>query len=376
MGISFYQFAYPGTLELNVSHPLSLNDAKKFKIELEQDKTYSLLFLHPQGAFDVGISISKHPWALVGYYGRTTDILNFTAITSGIYYLKVGVGEKHISGLNLIDANAYSLIIAEVDGTNLDKMSLAPDILNTVIQLSCWSLGLIFISIRFLSLINSKKKGFETLQKITTQTEEAKRYSESNELGKTFNLIKKTELELFNIPVTQLLGSNVMLYDDIQIQLKEFKFQIDQDVAKTREEIIKKTNEIKTHLTNKEYTPAYDELIPILEICRELGVWDLYNELHKLYAELKIRITLIDISTKYPRLQIEEIAKLCESDVNYTIKILENMFQNQEMFGEYFEETGGAVFEVSKNMPFLTMLDEAFKDWEDFEEKIDGKKAN
>ena len=227
-----------------------------------------------------------------------------------------------------------------------------------------------------LSLIDSKKKGFETVQKITTQTEEAKRYSENNELGKAFNLIKKTELELFNVPVTQLLGSNVMLYDDIQIQLKEFKFQIDQDVAKTREEIIKKTNEIKTHLTNTEYTPAYDELIPILEICRELGVWDLYNELHKSYTELKIRTILIDISTKYPRLQIEEIAKICESDVNYTKTILENMFQNQEIYGEYFEETGGAVFEVSKNMPFLAMLDEAFKDWEDFEEKIDGKKMN
>ena len=77
-----------------------------------------------------------------------------------------------------------------------------------------------------------------------------------------------------------------------------------------------------------------------------------------------IRKTILELGTKYPRLQVKEIAETCKIDVNTIIGIIREMIKNNEIYAQYFKSTNSVAFNQQANIDEIYVLMEQYKKWE------------
>ena len=64
----------------------------------------------------------------------------------------------------------------------------------------------------------------------------------------------------------------------------------------------------------------------------------IYNRFKRDLQEFAlIRKTILELGTKYPRLQAKEIAEICKIDLNTIIRIIREMIKNNEIYAQYFK---------------------------------------
>lgn len=80
--------------------------------------------------------------------------------------------------------------------------------------------------------------------------------------------------------------------------------------------------------------------------------------------EMVIKKTIIDLGTKFTRLEVKEIAEKCKVDKNSITNVVKNMIENQEIYAEYFKSTKSVSFNQQANIDEIDKLMEAYKDWE------------
>lgn len=62
-------------------------------------------------------------------------------------------------------------------------------------------------------------------------------------------------------------------------------------------------------------------------------------------AKIKIKKTILDLGTRFPRLQVAEIAEECEIDMDQLIiDIIEEMIDNKEIYAKFFKSTKSVYF--------------------------------
>jgi len=86
----------------------------------------------------------------------------------------------------------------------------------------------------------------------------------------------------------------------------------------------------------------------------------------------KIKKKVLDLGTKFTRLEMREISEKCNIDnEDLIIKVVEDMIKNEEIYAEYFESTKAVAFNQQANMEEIDSLMATFKEWE--EEKFEKK---
>jgi len=102
-----------------------------------------------------------------------------------------------------------------------------------------------------------------------------------------------------------------------------------------------------------------------------------------------IKKSILDLGTKFTRLQVPEIIERCKFKIKgkYTsdkigdyerkqrlvVSTINNMIGNKEIYAEFFYTTGTVVFNQQANIDEIDRLMDAYKDWE---KKEIGRKIN
>jgi len=83
-----------------------------------------------------------------------------------------------------------------------------------------------------------------------------------------------------------------------------------------------------------------------------------------------IRKTILDLGTKFTRLEVKEISEKCGFTVfwdgsSLIIETIEDMIKNKEIYAEYFQSSESVSFNLQANIDEIDKLMEAYKDWEE-----------
>jgi len=79
----------------------------------------------------------------------------------------------------------------------------------------------------------------------------------------------------------------------------------------------------------------------------------------------KIKKTVLDLGTKFTRLQVNEIVEECGiKDDQLIINIVQDMIKNEEIYAKYFSSSMAIHFNQQANIEEIDKLMEAYKEWE------------
>ena len=81
--------------------------------------------------------------------------------------------------------------------------------------------------------------------------------------------------------------------------------------------------------------------------------------------EALIRKTILDLGTKYDRLEVKEISEECNVNKNSIIIVIKKMIQNREIFAEYFNSSKSVSFNLQSNINEIDELMAKYNEWEE-----------
>ena len=84
----------------------------------------------------------------------------------------------------------------------------------------------------------------------------------------------------------------------------------------------------------------------------------------KINGKMLSKKEILDLGTKYTRLQIREIAATCKIDRITIIFVVKEMIKNNEIYAQYFRSTGFVVFNQQANIKEIDTLMTVYKEWE------------
>ncbi len=145
----------------------------------------------------------------------------------------------------------------------------------------------------------------------------------------------------------------------------------------------------KLHLCNKlEKTESLKKKFPLVEnLIREMKFSNAIRELNNikkiakkksldeilswteenliLCNKLIIKKTVLELGSKFPRLQIAEISEVCGiDDVQLIVDIVKDMIDKKEIYAQYFSSTKSVAFNQQANIDEIDKLMSTYKDWE------------
>lgn len=87
--------------------------------------------------------------------------------------------------------------------------------------------------------------------------------------------------------------------------------------------------------------------------------------------ESLIKRTVLDLGTKFTRLEVKEISEKCEIDRSTITEVIKEMIKKNEIYAEYFKSSNTVAFNQRANIDEIDTLMNQYKQWE---EKEIGKK--
>jgi len=156
-------------------------------------------------------------------------------------------------------------------------------------------------------------------------------------------------------------GKEVKVYgkkkSKIQNKLEERLSFIDHLIKERKiKEAIKNLNEVRD--LSKIYS-----LIDITEACEKSIIY-----CNNLYLEMinKVKKTVLDLGTKFPRLEIIDISdKSGIEDEELIISVFQDMIHHNEIFGDYFASSKAIAFEQQRNIDQIDELIQTYNKWKE-----------
>jgi len=82
------------------------------------------------------------------------------------------------------------------------------------------------------------------------------------------------------------------------------------------------------------------------------------------YSKIVIRRTILDLGTRFNRLQTSEISEECRLDEGLVANVIKEMIRNNEIYAKYFESTKSIAFDQQANIDEIDDLMKKFEEWE------------
>ena len=87
-----------------------------------------------------------------------------------------------------------------------------------------------------------------------------------------------------------------------------------------------------------------------------------------------IKKTILDLGTKYTRLEIPEISEKSGYDADSIVFVLNDMIVNNEIYAEFFTSSNTVSFNQRANLDEIDELLATFKNWEEqYHEKLENQ---
>jgi hypothetical protein len=77
-----------------------------------------------------------------------------------------------------------------------------------------------------------------------------------------------------------------------------------------------------------------------------------------------IQKTILELSTKFTRLRVPELAEKCSVDDTTIVKVIRNMIKNHEIYADFFKSSQTIAFDQQRNIDELDQLMQTYLKWE------------
>ena len=139
-------------------------------------------------------------------------------------------------------------------------------------------------------------------------------------------------------------------------------------MAETNPKIKKLYESAKLLYEKKDFKEACVEFSKILEIVRKKKLIDTIEWAEKNLKHCQdqmIKHTILDLGTKFTRLEIKEILeKIGDFDEKLVANVIISMINNQEIHAEFFSSTNAVVFNQQANIDQIEKLISMYDEWE------------
>lgn len=183
---------------------------------------------------------------------------------------------------------------------------------------------------------------------------------------------------IFLVPSARFYYRKVKIYHKLKhIESKsEFKEALFKAEKYNYRKISNKAKEILKPIQMRKLKNTESENL-IKEILEEAELYNMKSVLNAAKKKLssiqkqKIKKIVLELGTKFPRLQIDDIAEKTMAYNDLIIETIKEMIKNNEIHAEYFERSKSVAFNQQTNIDEIDDLMVSFKDWE---KKGNGKK--
>ncbi|MHA1518539.1 MAG: hypothetical protein ACTSRK_00015 [Promethearchaeota archaeon] len=205
--------------------------------------------------------------------------------------------------------------------------------------------------------------------------------------SKEFTLLKSKIIELKKQPIESILSEwNILKKKSEEVGINfenNFKFTelgkgveefyltgVEKSIEMALDEAAEKKNhleELKRQLENQKIQHLKNKKDSVLKFISKL----------LLTLEIpKIKKTILELGSKYPRLDVGDIEEVCGvSEPKLIIGIIKDMISSEEIYARYFKNSRSVAFDQQANLEELGRLDDLFSDWSEKEiskmDKID-----
>ena len=209
----------------------------------------------------------------------------------------------------------------------------------------------------------------------------------SHENSSEFKKYNKEELDILILKIFSELDKAKEMERETNQKIILLKREEEQKaelirIDKQKNDIKEKLSKIKQLLDKDDYGKALKELHKLPALNLEEKFPNLSKEIDKLiiqaqsieknYILKNIKNTILNLATKYSRLQINEIAEKCEFiSEDLIIEVVLDMINNNEIYAEYFSSNRAVVFNQTANIKEIDSLMEKFKISEEKKEDLE-----
>ncbi len=158
---------------------------------------------------------------------------------------------------------------------------------------------------------------------------------------------------------------------DRENQIKNEKLRIEQEklVKQVKRELDDKILYIKKLIQETQFSKATRELEYTKDKAKKYSLIEIYSWAKKNFEFCNsyiIKKNILDLGTKFARLQISEISEVCNiKDEQFIVKIVKEMIENKEIHAHYFSSSKAVAFNQQANMEEIDSLMATYKEWEE-----------
>ena len=137
---------------------------------------------------------------------------------------------------------------------------------------------------------------------------------------------------------------------------------------KKRAELKSKLPNIENLIDKMQFSNAAIKLRDIGKIAEQYNLFDILSWVEKnlnICETHIIKKTVLNLGTKFGRLQVKEIAEECGVENDLIVATVKEMIENKEIYAKYFESSKSVAFNQQANIDEIDKLMSAYKDWED-----------
>ena len=91
------------------------------------------------------------------------------------------------------------------------------------------------------------------------------------------------------------------------------------------------------------------------------------RDIRRYINEVKVAIiksTILDLGTKFGRLEVKEVAEECGEDEELIVKTVKEMIEGKEIYAKYFDSSRAVAFNLQANIDEIDSLMDKYKQWE------------
>ena len=195
----------------------------------------------------------------------------------------------------------------------------------------------------------------------------------------TKDLIEKHQISKAKIELNEIISeAKTQNYEDIINQanllldlckklgeketIKQIKNSIEDLIKEDKfETALKELNDLKLIARKNNLEDTMDWVEQKLDLCTKLNEEKIRMEKMNI-----IKKTILDLGTKFGRLQIMEIAEVCSiKEEQLIIDTIKEMINNKEIYAQYFSSTKSIAFDQQANIEEIDNLMRTYKEWED-----------
>lgn len=187
------------------------------------------------------------------------------------------------------------------------------------------------------------------------------RAEELKNLGKPYNAIKSYKMAIKE--------AENMYYDSQRNkEIENINYSINQTYLDMLKPNIDKAHKLRDEFKYDGAIKNYNEAMQIALNLTDKNVKSKkVRDIRRYINEVKVAIvksTILDLGTKFGRLEVREIAEECGEDEELIVKTIKEMIEGNEIYAKYFDSSRAVAFNLQANIDEIDNLMDKYKQWE------------